>query len=98
VGLRLRSKEMKVRPFREPARLLFHLGGGYSRVLLTRFDGMGITDGSVGIDIPTTAIPPALRGLGSRFVVVGQYITPEDHDTADDLRAALRAVHVEELH
>ncbi len=88
---------MQVRPFREPARLLFHLGEGYTRVPRTRFENQGPADGSSDIDLPTHVTPPHLRALGSRFLVIGQHVTPEDDDRADDLRAAVRAMHVEEL-
>jgi hypothetical protein len=85
---------MRVQPFAEPVRLLFHLPEGYTRVLPKRFEGMGLTDGSIGWDIPTAAIPSHLRGIGSRFFVIGQHVFPEEHDTVDEPRAAARLIRV----
>jgi hypothetical protein len=88
---------MMLRPFREPVRVLFHLGEGYTRVWLERTEGAGMADGGVWWDIPTDAIPAHLRPLGSRFLLAGQFVTPEEQDSWDDVRVALRAFRVEEL-
>ena len=87
---------MRVRPFREPVHILFHMSGGHTKVLLERTGGLGLADGGTHWDIPTEMIPLHLRGIGARFLLVGQFITPEDHDTAADVRAALRFLRVEE--
>jgi hypothetical protein len=82
------------RPLREPVRVLFHLNG-LTQVLLERIEGVGLADRFTW-DIPTEAIPPHLRAIGSRFVVAAESVTPEAHDTVDELRAA-RSIRVEEL-
>ncbi|MDG3004255.1 hypothetical protein [Paludisphaera mucosa] len=86
---------MRVTPFREPARLLFHLNT-HSRIVLERFEGNGMADGGEW-DVPTELIPVRLRALGSRFVVVGQFVGPEDGDTVDELREALKTLHIEDI-
>jgi hypothetical protein len=88
---------VKLRLFREPVRVLFHLSEGYTRVLPERFEGIGMTDGSIGYDIPTKAIPAHLRVLGSRFLLIGQYVTPEEQDSWEDIRVALRSLQIQEL-
>jgi hypothetical protein len=88
---------MRLTPFREPARLLFHLSDGHTQVLLVRTEGVGMADGGAEWAIRTAVIPPHLRGIGSEFLLVGQFVTPEAQDKGDELRAALRALRVEEL-
>jgi hypothetical protein len=70
------------RPLREPVRLILHLNEGYTRVLLERSEG-------VFWDIPTEVIPPHLRALGSRFIVVTDALWPEPSDTAREVRDAI---------
>ncbi|HKI37948.1 MAG TPA: hypothetical protein VKA46_39200 [Gemmataceae bacterium] len=88
---------MILRPWREPARVLMHLNGGYTKVSLERFEGVGLANGGIEWDIPTRSIPPHLRGIGSRFLVVTSTISPEANDSPDELRAAIAAVTIEEL-
>jgi hypothetical protein len=45
--------------------------------------------------IPTAVIPLHLRQIGSRFILVGNGITPDKYDTIEEIRAAIR-VRVEE--
>jgi hypothetical protein len=82
-------------PFREPARLLFHLNG-ISRIVLERFEGMGIADGGLW-DISTELIPLGLRTIGARFYVVGQHVWPDARDTGESLREAVRTLRVEAI-
>ena len=62
------------RPIREPARLLFHLGEGYTRILLERTEGLGMANGGAKWDIPTDLIPRYLRRIGARFLVGSQSV------------------------
>ena len=55
-----------------------HLDGGFTRVRLTRVEHCW--------DISTAAIPVHLRTIGSELLIVTPRFTPEDHDTADDIR------------
>lgn len=54
---------------RERVRVLMHLNGGYTKVLVESTEGLGLADGGVEWEIPTESIPPHLRQIGSRFVV-----------------------------
>ena len=84
-------------PFREPAKVLMHLNSGYTRVSLTRYGGLGLMNGGVDLDIPTRAIPPFLRALGSQFLVIKPRFTPEEGDATDELRRLAKQVEVAEL-
>ena len=75
--------------FREPVRVLFHLGGGYTKVLLERTVGVGLADGGVMWDIPTEAIPPRLRGIDSRFLYVAIQMYGLDKQTTDGTNTPL---------
>ncbi len=55
--------------FREPCRVLFHLDGRCTKVLLLRSEGVGMADGGIWWDIPTESIPAHLRAINSRIVV-----------------------------
>ena len=55
---------------RYTVRLEMHLPAGYSRVKLELGGGVGLAGGEIYWDIPTESIPPHLRKLGSRFVVI----------------------------
>jgi hypothetical protein len=55
---------------RGPARVLFHLNGGYTKILFEDTVGSGQGDGGICWDIPTRLIPPHLRMIGSRFCVI----------------------------
>jgi hypothetical protein len=89
---------VKVTTLREPARVEMHLDGGHTRVRLERMTGVGMAEQGTHWDIPTRRIPPELRAIGSRFVVVSLGIWPEPGDSVDALRAAARdAVTIEPL-
>lgn len=53
--------------------------------------------GGGGWEIPTKIIPIALRPIGTRFLVEGQFVWPEVGDTATDLREAVRTMRVMSL-
>ena len=76
--------------FREPVRVVMHLDGGFTKVVL---DG----GGGANWDIPTAIIPVHLRAIGSRFLLAGRFQRPEPLDTGEDIRAALRYPVVQEL-
>ena len=84
-------------PIREPARILFHLNEGFTRILFERTEGLGIANGGAEWDIPTSLIPPNLRRIGSRFMIDSASIWPEPGDTAEELRAAIYEIRIEEL-
>ena len=78
---------------KEKVKLIMHLPGGYSRVLVESTVGVGLAGGDIHWDIPTEAIPPRFRGLGSRFVVISSSVSGKreaDQMTADQIRAAIR--------
>ena len=73
---------MQKRPFREPVRVEFHLSEGVTRVVYERVPNSWL-------EIPTADIPPHLRHIGSRFILVGNGITPEKGDSIEEIRAAI---------
>jgi hypothetical protein len=81
---------------REPVRLMMHLNEGYTRVLLERSEGVGLANFGIFWDTPTQVIPPRLRALSSRFIVVTEAVWPEPCDTARELLDAI-SYQVEEL-
>lgn len=83
--------------FQEPVRVLMHLNGGYTKVFLERTEGVGMANGGIEWDVPTASIPAHLRAIGSRFIVICDYNEPEDTDTAEDIRATISKIKVEEL-
>lgn len=83
--------------FREPARVVMHLNGGFTKVALERTIGSGMANGGIHWDIPTDRIPLHLRAIGIRFLVVTQSIRPEPHDSAVAIRSAVNDLTIEEL-
>ena len=59
---------MEQQPIEEQVRVLFHLNG-YTKVLVERTQGLGLADGGIAWDIPTSIIPLHLRTIGSRFIL-----------------------------
>ena len=53
----------------EPVRVLFHLNGGYTKIIFERTIGVGLADGGISWDISTDRIPFNLRNIGSRFLI-----------------------------
>lgn len=88
---------MKTKTLQEPVKLLMHLNGGYSKVVLERTVGLGIADGGIEWDIPTELIPPQLRAIGSRFIVICESISPDEQDEIEDIRRAASRITVKEL-
>jgi hypothetical protein len=74
-----------------------HLNGGYTRVSVVRSEGAGMADGGITWDIPTEAIPPHLRAIGSMSLAVVPSFTPEDHDSGDDIRRMIEQIEIREL-
>lgn len=68
--------------WREPARVLMHLNGGFTKVILERTIGIGHANGGTEWDIPTHRIPLHLRAIGSRFVIVMPAGPQESGDAA----------------
>ncbi len=77
---------MKKYHLREPARILFHLDHGYTKISLERTEGKGLAYGGAEWDIPTASIPPYLRKIGARFIIITDTITPEENDSVEDIR------------
>ena len=55
----------------EPAKVLFHLNEGFTKIILERTIGVGLADGGIIWEVPTEKIPHHLRKIGSRFLVSG---------------------------
>lgn len=57
-----------------------HLNGGFTKVIWKNTIGIGLADGGIITDIPTSTIPLNLRKIGSRFYlkVKGQQIEIEE--------------------
>jgi hypothetical protein len=83
--------------FREPVRVVMHLHGGYTKVLVERLVGSGMAGGAVYRDIPSDRIPAHQRELGSRFLLYRQTFRPEPGDSADQIRTAAQDLIIEEL-
>jgi hypothetical protein len=83
--------------WREPARVVMHLNGGFTKVILERTLGVGLANGGIDVDIPTDCIPFHLRAIGSRFLVTTQSMQPDPLDSADIIRAAMYDYSIEEL-
>jgi hypothetical protein len=64
--------------FEEPVRVLFHLDGGFTKVILERTIEIGLAYGGTEWDVPTEKIPVYLRKIGSRFVVATDGYTYND--------------------
>ena len=81
---------------RHPVRVLFHLNEGYTCVLMERLVGdkyVALHD----LDIPTKVIPPHLRPLGSRFMLVWSPFSVKVTDSIEDIRNHVMNLRAEEL-
>ncbi|MCL1472707.1 hypothetical protein [Argonema antarcticum] len=81
--------------FREPVRVLMHLNGGNTKVILERIEGQGLADGGVDWDIPTQKIPFHLRKIGSRFLLIKKSVSAED--TIENIREMCLQIEIEEI-
>lgn len=82
--------------FREPVRVLMHLNGGYTKVILERMEGKGLADGGVDWDIPTQKIPFHLRKIGSRFLLIEKSFFSAE-DTIENIREMCWEIEIEEI-
>src|SRR5687768_4199553 len=57
---------------RHDARIAMHLPAGWTRVIIERA-GRDVGE----LDVPTDAVPRHLRGIGPRFIIATQTVTPE---------------------
>lgn len=83
----------------EKVKLTMHLPGGYSKVLVERTIPLNMGPGGICWDIPTETIPPHLRNIGSRFIVVAtQSALPKDRSQVkpEEIRNAT-SITVEEI-
>jgi hypothetical protein len=77
-----------LRSFSHPARVVFHLDGGFTRsAIYLQPSAEGAPLGHW--DIRTASIPPELRAIGSRLRVSGE--SPDPNSAADEIRAVLTA-------
>jgi hypothetical protein len=84
---------------REKVRIIMHLPEGYTKVLVEWTLGVGMTDGGIYWDIPTSVIPPHLRRIGSRFIVEATSLSGQreaEKMTAEEMQSA-QHVSVEEI-
>jgi hypothetical protein len=77
----------------EPAQVIMHLPENWTKILLVRTYGLGLADGGAYWDIPTEVIPPHLRLIGSRFVILSRVgvVTRSHHGrgaTSESLQVA----------
>ena len=87
---------MKLREsIRYPVRVLFHLNEGYTRVLMDSLLD-GVPASLYDLDVPTKIIPPHLRRLGSRFILVWPLFSVDATDSADEIRTLIK-LRVEEM-
>jgi hypothetical protein len=73
-------------------RLEMHLPAGYSKVRAELGGGVGLAGGEIYWDIPTHCIPPHLRKIGSRFVVIATGLAGPlevEHMTPEQIRTSL---------
>ena len=78
---------------REKVRVIMHLPGGYTKVLVEWTLGVGMADGGIYWDIPTSVIPTHLRRMGSRFIVEATSLSGQQEAatmTAEEMRSAMR--------
>jgi hypothetical protein len=82
---------------REPVRVTMHLNEGYTKVVLERTVGLGMADGGIEWDIPTEIIPPYLRPIGSRFILVSADREPQENDPEHLIQRRISELRVEEI-
>ena len=85
---------------REKVRVIMHLPEGHTKVLVERTLGVGMADGGIYWDIPTTVIPPHLRQMGSRFLLETTGLSGKreaENMSAEEIRSAIRQYVVIEI-
>ena len=76
-----------------------HLPESYTKVLVECTLGVGMADGGIYWDIPTSVILRHLRGMGSRFIVETTSLSGQreaEKMTAEEMRLA-QHISVEEI-
>ncbi len=84
----------------EKVRVIMHLPGGYTKVLVEWTLGVGMADGGIYWDIPTEVIPPHLRSMGSRFLLLATGLEGKreaERMSAEEIRAAIHQYSVREI-
>lgn len=76
------------RTIRDKVKVAMQLPEGYTKVLVERTYGLGIADGGIYVDVPSKIIPPHLRAIGSRFVLITTPLTGTATLTPDQIRQA----------
>jgi hypothetical protein len=84
------------RTMRDKVKVVMQLPEGYTKVLVERTYGLGIADGGIYVEVPSKIIPPYLRAIGSRFVLVTTPLTGTETSTPDQIRQA-ETMAVEEI-
>jgi hypothetical protein len=85
---------------REKVQVVMHLPEGYTKVLVQRTLGVGMADGGIYWDIPTSVIPPQLRQMGSRFLLETTGLSGKleaENMSAEEIRSAIRQYVVREI-
>jgi hypothetical protein len=85
---------MQIRQIREVVRVLMPSNGGCTCVLLER--ATAAMRREYTWEIPTGRIPPHLRRIGSRFVVILDDPWDTEQDSVEQLRAACQ-IYVDEI-
>jgi len=73
----------------QKVKVVMHLPGGYTKVLVESTVNSGLAGHDVHWDIPTEVIPAHLRHLGSRFMVYSKFVSGKkeaEQMTADEIR------------
>lgn len=81
----------------EPVRVLMHLNGGYTKVLLERIEGQGLVDGGIEWEIPTHKIPFHLRKIGSRFLLIHRASFSTEDDVENLREKGLTEIDIQEI-
>jgi hypothetical protein len=79
--------------YREKVRVIAHSPEGYTKVVLESTLGVGMADGGIYWDIPTKVIPPHLRQLGSRFLLLATGLSGKleaEKMTPEEMRASTK--------
>lgn len=79
--------------FRKMVQVIMHLPEGYPKVFVEKMHPPGLGVGAIYLDIQTSVIPPALRRIGSRFLLETTALSGKleaEGMTAEEIRAALK--------
>ena len=78
-------------PFSYRARVIMHLNGGYSQIVLEDAPGSWGAEGGLIKEIETHRIPPPLRGIGTRFVVRGIHRSSREAGSGEEVGLVIQS-------